>query len=238
MDIEKKDFLYEGKAKRIYQTNQDDILWLEFKDDLTAFNAEKKGSFQKKGATNLKISQLIFDQLEKEGVSTHRIKQVSENEVIIKKVKIIPLEVVIRNKAAGSICKRLGFKSGFAFKEPMFEVFYKKDELADPLVTRENIEALQICSMQDLEKLKSLALKVNQTLIKIFKQAQIDLIDFKIEFGLDKEGQILLADEISPDSCRLWDIKTGEIMDKDRFRKDMGKVDEYYNEILQRLEKI
>lgn len=235
---QKQDFLYEGKAKRLYTTNDANLLWLEFKDDLTAFNAVKKGSFEGKGKANLEISHLIFDYLESHGVETHRVAKISDTESVVKKVRIVPLEVVVRNRAAGSICKRLGFEEGYKFAEPMFEVFYKKDELGDPLLTRENILSLNICGLDKLEIIKGKALKINKHLQGIFLKAGIDLVDFKIEFGQDAEGSILLADEISPDSCRLWDIETKEILDKDRFRKDLGSVKEKYLEILKRLKEV
>lgn len=238
MKFEKKDFIYEGKAKKLYSTDKGDVILVEFKDDLTAFNAEKKGSFEGKGKTNLQISQLIFSRLIKEGIETHLIEQISENEVLVQNLEIIPLEVVIRNKAAGSICKRLGFDKGFEFKKPMFEVFYKKDELSDPLLTWENVEALELCNSEEHLKLKEKALKVNEVLRTLFKEAGIDLVDFKIEFGRNKEGDILLADEISPDSCRLWDLESGETLDKDRFRQDMGKVGESYQIVLEKLKKV
>ena len=224
MSFQKTDFLYEGKAKRLFKTNDEETLWVEFKDDLTAFNAVKKGSFEGKGKLNLKISTLIFKYLKSKGIETHVIENISETEQVVKKVEIIPLEVVIRNKAAGSISKRLGFEKGQAFEKPIFEVFYKKDELNDPLLTLEHVLAMKICSLEIYEHLKNL-----------FKAAGVDLVDFKIEFGTDKNGKILLADEISPDSCRLWE--NGESLDKDRFRQDLGKVEESYQIILEKLKK-
>ncbi|MGH1468635.1 MAG: phosphoribosylaminoimidazolesuccinocarboxamide synthase [Bdellovibrionales bacterium] len=238
MSFEKKEFIYEGKAKRLYSTNNDQVVLVEFKDDLTAFNAEKKGSFDGKGKTNLKISQLVFSHLIKNGIKTHLIEQISDTELFVKKVEIIPLEVVIRNKAAGSISKRLGIEKGFEFNNPMFEVFYKKDELGDPLLTYEHVRAMNLCRDENYEKLKTEALKINGLLKDLFAQAGVDLVDFKIEFGLDQNGALLLADEISPDSCRLWDLETGEVLDKDRFRQDMGKVSESYQVILEKLEKV
>lgn len=237
MAFEKKDFIYEGKAKRLYSTNDDQVVLVEFKDDLTAFNAEKKGSFEGKGKTNLKISQLVFAHLIKNGIKTHLIEQISDTELFVKKVEIIPLEVVIRNKAAGSICKRLGIEKGYDFKSPLFEVFYKKDELGDPLLTLEHVQAMSLCTDEMYKALKVEAFKINNLLKDLFLKAGVDLVDFKIEFGVDKNGQLLLADEISPDSCRLWDIETKEVLDKDRFRQDMGKVGESYQIILKKLEK-
>lgn len=238
MDLEKKDFIYEGKAKRLYSTNDDQVVLVEFKDDLTAFNAEKKGSFEGKGQTNLKISQLVFKHLILFGIKTHLISQKSLNEIFVKKVEIIPLEVVIRNKAAGSIAKRLGLKAGHIFKEPMFEVFYKKDELGDPILTREHVREMDLCDDKTYEDIRLEALRINTLLKSLFEKCGVDLVDFKIEFGKDIKGNILLADEISPDSCRLWDIETGDVLDKDRFRQDMGKVSESYKIILEKLEKV
>lgn len=236
MSFQKTDFLYEGKAKRLFKTNDEQALWVEFKDDLTAFNAVKKGSFEGKGRLNLEISSLIFTYLKSKGVETHVIENISDTEQIVKKVEIIPLEVVVRNKAAGSICKRLGFEKGQPFKEPIFEVFYKNDELGDPLLTLEHVLAMDICNIRIHDQLKVHALKINEHLKDLFEKAQVDLVDFKIEFGTDKEGGLLLADEISPDSCRLWE--NGESLDKDRFRQDLGKVEESYKIILEKLKKV
>ena len=210
---------------------------MEFKDDLTAFNAVKKGSFSGKGRLNLKISDLIFDHLQSKGIENHRLETVSDTEQIVKKVEIVPLEVVVRNKAAGSICKRLGFEKGFEFKAPLFEVFYKKDELADPLLTFEHVVAMELCDLTVYELIKSKVLKINEHMKALFYKAGIDLVDFKVEFGKTPDGQVLLADEISPDSCRLWDLDSGESLDKDRFRQDLGKIEESYKVILSKLEK-
>jgi len=234
----KKEFLYEGKAKRLFTTNSENLLWVEFKDDLTAFNAEIKGSFKGKGEINLKISTFIFMYLESKGLTTHLKEALSEKDWVVEKTDIIPLEVVVRNKAAGSICKRLGLDNGQKFDPPMFEVFYKKDELSDPLLTKEHVDFLNLCSNEDYEIVKSLALKINELLRPLFLDANIDLVDFKVEFGKDSKGDIILADEISPDSCRLWDLDTGESMDKDRFRKDLGLVKENYEEILNRISEV
>lgn len=234
-NVQKKEFIYEGKAKKLFNTNDENLLWVEFKDDLTAFNAEKKGSFKGKGELNLKISTFIFMYLESKGISTHLKEAVSEVDWVVEKTNIIPLEVVIRNKASGSICKRLGLENGQKFMKPVFEVFYKKDELSDPLLTREHVELLNICNDEDYENIKTQALKINELLLPLFLDAKMDLVDFKLEFGKNKEGKIILADEISPDSCRLWDLETGESMDKDRFRKDLGQIKENYEEILNRI---
>lgn len=237
MSFQKTDFLYEGKAKRLFKTNDKETLWVEFKDDLTAFNAVKKGSFEGKGKLNLEISSLIFKYLKSKGINTHVIENISETEQVVKKVKIIPLEVVVRNKAAGSICKRLGFEKGQVFKEPIFEVFYKNDDLGDPLLTLEHVLAMDLCNIKIHDQLKVHALKINEHLKFLFGEAGVDLVDFKIEFGTDKEGNLLLADEISPDSCRLWEKESGESLDKDRFRQDLGNVEESYKIILEKLKK-
>jgi len=237
MTTEKKEFLYEGKAKRLFATSDEKKLWVEFKDDLTAFNAVKKGSFEGKGKINLRISNLIFDYLKNKGIDNHVVETVSDTEQIVKKVKIVPLEVVIRNKAAGSICKRLGFEKGFEFRDPIFEVFYKNDELADPLLTYEHVMAMELCNLRVYEQIKNKVLGINMHLRELFEKAGIDLVDFKVEFGICPDSSVLLADEISPDSCRLWDLETGESLDKDRFRQDLGRVEESYKIILEKLEK-
>ena len=235
-DFKKLDFLYEGKAKRLYETNKENHLWIEFKDDLTAFNAEKKGSFSGKGTLNLKISTHIFNHLEKNGIETHLVKSLTDKDWIVKKTKIIPLEVVVRNFAAGSICKRLGLKKGEEFSSPVFEVFYKKDELGDPLLTREHVDLLGLCTETEYNELKIKAFHINTLLVCFFKSIDIDLVDFKVEFGKDEKDVIVLSDEVSPDSCRLWDSASGEVLDKDRFRQDLGKVEEMYAEVLKRIE--
>jgi len=237
-EYKKLDFLYEGKAKKLYTTEDSGKLWIEFKDDLTAFNAEKKGSFEGKGALNLKISTFIYAFLESKGIQTHLVEALSEKDWVVEKTEIIPLEVVIRNKAAGSICKRLGVESGKEFSPPLFEVFYKKDELGDPLLTREHVDLLSLCTDEEYEKVKEISFQVNDLLISLFNEIDIDLVDFKMEFGKNQDGQIVLSDEISPDSSRLWDKKSGESMDKDRFRQDMGSVKENYEEVLKRIEEV
>ncbi len=233
--IEKKEFIYEGKAKRLYKTSDENKIIIEFKDDLTAFNAEKKGSFEGKGLVNLQITNLIFSYLKLKGIPSHWIEQISDTEAVVEKVEIIPLEVVIRNRAAGSIVKRLGFEEGHVFSEPVFEVFYKDDALGDPLLTREHVRMLKLCSDEDYEVLRAKALEISKHLTDLFKEIDISLVDFKIEFGKNSQGEIVLSDEITPDSCRLWDIETLEKLDKDRFRKDLGKVKESYELILLKL---
>lgn len=233
----KGELIYEGKAKRVFQVKEDqDLLWVEFKDDLTAFNGVKKGSFEGKGAVNLEISMLLFEMLQAKGVDTHQIAQVGSLELVCRKLEMIPLEVVVRNRLAGSTAKKLGFKDGTVISKPLVEFFWKRDELGDPFLSDDQallVEAVQ--SKEDLEHLKFLALKINSVLAQAFHQVGLELIDFKLEFGRAKNQEILLGDEISPDSCRLWDIKSGEKLDKDRFRQDLGRVQESYFEIRDRL---
>lgn len=229
--------LYEGKAKRIYDVvGQPEMVWMEFKDDLTAFNAQKKGSFAGKGQVNLAIAQLIFQQLEKAGVKTHLVSALSASEWLAKKVQIIPLEVVVRNRLAGSTAKKFEIVEGTRLEKPLVEFYYKKDEWNDPFLSDDQALMLKaVPSQKELDELKRRALTVNSCLKQLFAGAGLDLIDFKIEFGFASNGDILLADEISPDSCRLWDVKTEEKFDKDRFRRDLGKVEESYQEVLRRL---
>ena len=237
MSAKRGALLYEGKAKRIYEVvGQSDQVWMEFKDDLTAFNAQKKGSFSGKGRINLAIAHLIFQQMEKAGVQTHLIEALSPSEWLAKRVEIIPLEVVVRNRLAGSTAKKFEIAEGTRLDKPLVEFYYKKDEWNDPFLSDDQALLLKAVSTQkDLDDLKKKALVVNQTLKALFMGAGLDLIDFKIEFGRTPEGQVLLADEISPDSCRLWDLKTEEKFDKDRFRRDLGRVEESYQEVLSRL---
>ena len=230
--------LYEGKAKIIYATNDKDLVIQYFKDDATAFNNKKKSQINEKGILNNKMSEVIMQKLKSSGIETHFIERISEREQLIKKVKIFPLEVVVRNIAAGSICKRLGLKEGLILKKSLIEFFYKCDELDDPLITREHIEMFGWASKNDMKKITSLTFKINTVLSKLFGSINLKLVDFKIEFGkysFGKKYKIILADEISPDSCRLWDAKTNKSLDKDRFRKDLGNIKEAYEEVAQRL---
>ena len=230
--------IYEGKAKKIYSTENPQRLVQEFKDSLTAFNAKKKGSFEGKGTVNLKITTCIFKYLGENGVLSHFVETLDDQNMLIDKLEMIPLEVVVRNRAAGSLCSRLGITEGVTLKKPMVEFFYKKDILNDPLVTDEHIFMLGLATADDLSQLKKNALSINDLLKKIFLEIGIDLIDFKIEFGKNQKGQIVLADEISPDSCRLWDKLTGEKLDKDRFRQDLGKVEENYRLVCEKILKL
>jgi len=233
--MQKKELVYEGKAKRIYYTDHDDFYWVEYKDDATAFNGEKKGTILGKGTMNNRISSILFEKLAEQGIPSHFVKLLSPTEQLVKKVRIVPLEVVVRNIAAGSLAKRLGLEEGTDLCHPVVEFYYKNDGLGDPLVNSSHISVLQLATPQQIEEMKSISLQVNQILTKYLKEREIILVDYKLEFGLTVEGKILLADEISPDTCRFWDANTKEKLDKDRFRRDLGNVEEAYQEILKRL---
>ncbi|WP_301008504.1 phosphoribosylaminoimidazolesuccinocarboxamide synthase, partial [Helicobacter japonicus] len=223
--MEKQIMLYEGKGKKLFATSDENVVIAEFKDDLTAFNAEKKGTESGKGALNCRISTLLFTLLEKEGIKTHFVKQLNDNEMLCKKVSIIPIEVVTRNIATGSLTKRLGIKEGSILAYPLVEFYYKDDALGDPLINDEHCEILGLVKTRDeLEILKTQARKINEILKAFFDKRELKLVDFKLEFGRDNEGNIILADEISPDSCRFWDKNTNQKLDKDRFRQDLGSV--------------
>jgi phosphoribosylaminoimidazole-succinocarboxamide synthase len=229
--------LYEGKAKRLWTTDNPDTLRMEFKNDATAFNGEKKASFENKGRLNNAISTLIYGMLEKEGVPTHFVRQIDETNVEVKKVEILMVEVIVRNIAAGSFCKRTGMPEGHVFTQPIIEFSYKSDELGDPLINDDYIREMKLATPEDMAHLRKAALKVNELLSAFFAKCGLKLVDFKLEFGRLKcdPSIIVLADEISPDGCRLWDLKTGEKMDKDRFRRDLGNVMEAYEEVLGRV---
>nr|WP_206702674.1 phosphoribosylaminoimidazolesuccinocarboxamide synthase [Bacillus sonorensis] len=231
----KNELLYEGKAKKIFRTDDDDILFVEYKDSATAFNGEKKAEIDGKGRLNNEISSLIFTRLHEKGIANHFVKRISETEQLIKKVTIIPLEVVVRNVVAGSMSKRLGIPEGTALKEPIIEFYYKDDSLGDPLITEDHIWILQAAEPDQVETIKSITRQVNEELQHIFAACDVRLIDFKLEFGLDANGQVLLADEISPDTCRLWDKETNEKLDKDVFRRNLGGLTDAYSEIFKRL---
>jgi phosphoribosylaminoimidazole-succinocarboxamide synthase len=234
----KKELLYEGKAKRIYATEKSDEVICEYKDALTAFNGEKASSEEGKGALNLAITTLIFEALEKEGIPTHLIKKLSDTEQLVKKCEIILIEVVVRNIAAGSLAKRVGLKEGEKLAFTIVEFYYKKDELNDPLINDDHCMILNLVDdRKELDILREYGLQVNNFLVKFFDEAGMTLVDFKIEFGKDKDGNIILADEITPDSCRLWDKKTGKKMDKDIFREDLGDLKSAYEEVLKRIAK-
>ncbi|HWJ80132.1 MAG TPA: phosphoribosylaminoimidazolesuccinocarboxamide synthase [Niallia sp.] len=231
----KRALLYEGKAKRVYGTSDNNIVWLEYKDSATAFNGEKKATITGKGRLNNEITSLLFQKLKDLGIPSHFVERLSETEQLVKKVDIIPLEVVVRNLAAGSFSKRLGIEEGIPLSKPLVEFYYKDDSLGDPLITDDHIEELKLASKEEVEFLKEKALEVDEVLSKFFSELGIVLVDFKLEFGKDKEGNILLADEISPDTCRLWDKETKEKLDKDVFRRNLGNLTEAYENILARL---
>lgn len=234
--MNKLEMLYEGKAKRVYKTDDKDRYVVEYKDDATAFNGEKKGSILGKGVINNKLSSIIFKDLEARGIETHFIELLSDNEMLVKAVEILPIEVIMRNICAGSISKRLGIEEGTKLDKPLLELCYKNDELGDPFITEDHIEILSLATPEEVEVVKEYAYKINEALIEIFKASDLTLVDFKVEFGR-YNGRVILADEISPDTCRLWDVSTGKKMDKDRFRRDMGLVEEVYKEVLSRIEK-
>ncbi|MEH7503519.1 phosphoribosylaminoimidazolesuccinocarboxamide synthase [Neobacillus drentensis] len=227
--------LYEGKAKRIYATDDEQIVLVEYKDSATAFNGQKKADITGKGRLNNEITSLLFLKLKEQGIESHFIDRISELEQLVKKVTIIPLEVVVRNTAAGSLANRLGIEEGRALTKPIVEFYLKNDELGDPLVTLDHILELQVATEEDTAILREKALQINTVLSSFFNELGIRLIDFKLEFGTDKDGQILLADEISPDTCRLWDKETNEKLDKDVFRRDLGSLTDAYENILARL---
>lgn len=228
--------LYEGKAKIIYATDDPDVVSQKFKDDATAFDGTKKSQISHKGVSNARISTRLFTLLEENGIATQMIEQTAEDTLLTKRLDMFAVEVVVRNYAAGSIVKRLGFEEGQKFKQPMVEYFLKDDSLHDPLLTCAHIEELGLVTREEREELKALALRINEVLSKFFDERGITLVDFKLEFGRDKEGNITLGDEISPDTCRFWDKETGKKLDKDRFRFDLGDVEEAYSEMLNRVE--
>lgn len=237
--MEKLDLLYEGKGKKLYATNDDLKIISEFKDDLTAFNAQKKGNEKGKGSLNCQISTIIFKLLEQNGIKTHFIESLDENSMLCKKVQIIPLEVVVRNVATGSLTKRLGITEGQRLDFPIVEFYYKNDALNDPLVNDEHCKIMGIIDDdKSAEFIKKTARKVNEILVDFFAKANLRLIDFKVEFGRDEKGEILLADEISPDSCRLWDKDSNKKMDKDIFRQSLGNVSDAYKEVLARMQSV
>lgn len=233
--MEKLDMLYEGKAKKVYATKDEDKVIIYYKDDATAFNGEKKGQISDKGVMNNSITSMIFDLLHKNGIKTHFIEKLSDREQLCQKVDIVPLEVIVRNVAAGSMAKRLGLNEGFELKTTVFELSYKNDALGDPLVNDYHAVAIGAATFDELKTIYAMTAKINEVLKKFFLERGIKLIDFKIEFGKNNDGEIVLADEISPDTCRFWDAKTNEKLDKDRFRRDLGNVKEAYIEILDRI---
>lgn len=233
--MEKKEQLYEGKAKKVFATDDANLVIVDYKDDATAFNGEKKGTITGKGVINNVMSNHMFQLLEQQGVPTHFVEQLSERETLVKKVSIVPLEVIIRNISAGSFAKRFGVEEGIVFDEPTIEFSYKNDELGDPLMNAYHAIALKAATREEIETIKAMAFKVNEVMKQYFDTLNVILVDFKLEFGKTADGKIVLADEISPDTCRLWDMTTKEKLDKDRFRRDMGGVEEAYQEIMKRV---
>ena len=234
--MEKREKLYEGKAKIVYSTEDPDKVILFFKDEASAFDGVKKATVRGKGALNNAISSMIFEILAKKGIKSHYIRKLSDNEMLVWKAKPYGVEVVVRNVAAGSIVKRLGLKEGEKFKKPLVELFYKNDELHDPLICEAHVELLDLAPLEEIPSMKDIALKVNEVLSRIFSEKGLLLVDFKLEFGKLPSGELALIDEISPDSMRVWDARTGEKLDKDRFRFDLGDLLEGYREILRRME--
>ena len=232
--MEKKAQLYEGKAKKVFETDNPELLIVDYKDDATAFNGLKKGTISGKGVINNQMSNMLMQKLEEKGVPTHFVKELSQRETLVKKVSIVPLEVIVRNIAAGSFSKRYGVEEGKVFEEPTVEFSYKNDDLGDPLINDSHAVAIGIATYEEIETIKEYALKVNAFLQAFWKECGVTLVDFKLEFGKTSDGTIILADEISPDTCRLWDTETGKKLDKDRFRRDLGGVEEAYEEIMKR----
>lgn len=232
--MEKKEQLYEGKAKKVFATENPDYVIVSYKDDATAFNGLKKGTISGKGAINNRMTNYMFNLLEKEGVPTHFVEELNDRETVVKKVEIVPLEVIVRNVAAGSFSKKLGIEEGTPLKQPTLEFSYKNDDLGDPFINDYYALGLGLATKEEIEAITKYAFKVNEFMLGFFKNLGVDLIDFKIEFGRF-HGEIILADEISPDTCRFWDSKTHEKLDKDRFRRDMGGVEDAYNEMMKRV---
>ena len=235
MKIEKKEQLYEGKAKKVYRTNDPERLIVDYKDDATAFNGLKKGSISGKGVINNKMSNLLMAKLEKDGIPTHFVEELSDRETLVKRVSIVPLEVIIRNIAAGSFAKRYGVEEGTPLEIPTIEFSYKNDALGDPLINTYHAIALKLATEAEIETIKKYAFEINRQLQALWKECGVTLVDFKLEFGKTSDGTVVLADEISPDTCRLWDSETNEKLDKDRFRRDLGGVEAAYEEVMKRL---
>lgn len=234
-EITKGKQLYEGKAKKVFATNQDDYVIVSYKDDATAFDGTKKGTIRGKGAVNNQMSNYLMSHLERAGIPTHFVEELSPTETVVKRVEIVPLEVIVRNVSAGSFAKRYGVEEGIVFSEPTFEFSYKNDDLHDPLLNTSHALALGLATPEEIETIRTYALKVNELLKAFFAECNVRLIDFKLEFGKTPSGQIVLADEISPDTCRFWDAETDEKLDKDRFRRDMGGVEDAYAEMMRRV---
>ena len=235
LSMQKKEMLYEGKAKKVFATENPEVYIVSYKDDATAFNGQKKGTIVGKGVVNNRMSNFMFRLLEQQGIPTHYIEELNDRETAVKKVSIVPLEVIVRNTAAGSLSKRLGLPEGTPMKTPVLEYSYKNDELGDPMVNDYHILAMDLATREELDKIAAMSFKINELMVEFFRSVGVDLIDFKIEFGKTTAGEIILADEISPDTCRFWDVNTHEKLDKDRFRRDMGGVEEAYDEMMKRI---
>ena len=233
--MQKMEQLYEGKAKKVFATEDPELVIVSYKDDATAFNGLKHGTIVGKGVVNNKVTNYLMQLLEKEGVPTHFVEELSDRDTVVKKVSIVPLEVIIRNISAGSFSKHYGVKEGIVFDEPTIEFSYKNDELGDPLINSYHAIALKAATREEIETIKKMAFKVNDVLKAFFKEVNVDLVDFKLEFGRLPDGNIVLADEISPDTCRFWDSTTHEKLDKDRFRRDLGNVEDAYSEMMKRI---
>ena len=236
--MEKKEQMYEGKAKKVFATDNPDLVIVDYKDDATAFNGLKKGTIAGKGAINNRMTNSMMQLLEQHGIPTHFVKELSERETLVKHVKIVPIEVIVRNVAAGSLAKRLGLAEGTRLKSTVLEYCYKNDDLGDPMINDYHVYAMGLATKEELEKIAAYSFKINEIMTAFFQEIGVDLIDFKLEYGITNDGTLVLADEISPDTCRFWDSTTHEKLDKDRFRRDLGKVREAYEEILARLEKV
>ena len=233
--MEKTAQLYEGKAKKVYATNDENLVIVSYKDDATALDGLKKGTISGKGAINNRMSNYLMQLLEKNGVPTHFVEELNDRETVVKKVQIVPLEVIIRNISAGSFAKRYGVEEGIVFEEPTIEFSYKNDDLHDPLINEYHALALKLATREEIDAIKSMAFRINEVMKAYFLSLGVKLVDFKLEFGRTPDGPIVLADEISPDTCRFWDAETNEKLDKDRFRRDMGGVEDAYNEMMRRV---
>ena len=233
--MKKCEQIYEGKAKKVFATDDPNLCIVDYKDDATAFNGQKKGTIVGKGVVNNRLSNFMFQLLEKHGVKTHFVEELSDRETLVKKVSIVPLEVIIRNLSAGSFAKRYGVEEGIEFAQPTIEFSYKNDDLGDPLINDYHALALGLATQEEIDTIKAMAFKVNEVMKEYFKKLDVILVDFKLEFGKTADGEIVLADEISPDTCRFWDVHTHEKLDKDRFRRDLGGVEEAYAEMMKRI---
>ena len=233
--MKKLEQVYEGKAKKVFKTDDENLFIVDYKDDATAFNGLKKGTIEGKGAINNRMTNSMMQLLEQHGIPTHFVQELSERETLVKRVKIVPIEVIVRNVAAGSLAKRLGLAEGMRLKSTVLEYCYKNDELGDPMINDYHVFAMGLATKEELEKIAAYSFKINEIMTAFFKEIGVDLIDFKLEYGITNDGTLVLADEISPDTCRFWDVKTGEKLDKDRFRRDLGGVEEAYQEMMKRL---